>query len=218
MTVEALEVTITASVVSFRNPLYAGVQVGLPCPPPSTVAGMLAAAAGGWDAVDPATRFAMAFHARGEGEDLETYHPLDSTGKKADPTPRLRGFLADVTLIVWLLDETAVWERRLRRPVWSLRLGRSQDLVGVGLRRTELSDRLGLQGGAVVPAELTGKGTLLRLPTAISLDRSRTRWDAYRFDPAGGADAEAGWSDQQGRAVVLLPPSHPVHAENTVRA
>lgn len=242
----ALEVTVTAPIVSFRNPLYAGVQVALPCPPPATVGGMLAAAAGGWNAVDPGTRFAMAFHARGEGVDLETYHPLEATGKKADPTPRERGFLTDVTLTVWLACDVELWERRLRRPVWPLRLGRSQDLVGLRARRVVLRAGPGRQDGTLLPEEPQGSqrpgsrqegpswpkgapekpgdlpgrpeqvmlppaGTLLRLPTTISLDRRRTRWDAYRFDASGksGAEVAADWTDERGRAVAMLPPTHP---------
>ncbi|MFJ2034373.1 CRISPR-associated protein Cas5 [Streptosporangium sp. NPDC087985] len=212
-TVEALEVTVTAPIVSFRNPLYAGVQVALPCPPPATVGGMLAAAAGGWDAVDPGTRFAMAFHARGKGADLETYHPLDATGKKADPTPREREFLADVTLTVWLTGDVDLWGRRLRRPVWPLRLGRSQDLVGLATRRVQLRTGPGRQGSALLPEGVTPSpaGSLLRLPTAISLNRDRTRWDGYHFDASARSDTAvpSGWSDAEGRAVVLLPPVHP---------
>ena len=78
----ALEISVTAPVVSFRNPLYSGVQVGLPCPPPSTVGGFLASAAGGWQRMPPGTRFAMTFAARGSGIDLETYHPLDARGSR----------------------------------------------------------------------------------------------------------------------------------------
>lgn len=211
----ALEVTITAPVVSFRNPLYTSVQVCLPCPPPSTVGGLLAAAAGGWPAVDPDLRFAMAFHARASGMDLETYHPLDATGKRADPTPRSREFLADATLTIWLFDEVDLWARRLRRPVWPLRLGRSQDLVGLSLRTVTLAAQPGRQAAAMLPSvpgqPVTSHGLKLRLPTAVSLDRSRTRWDDYHFDPAGRASAlvAAGWADPQGRAVVPLPPTHP---------
>nr|WP_055506816.1 CRISPR-associated protein Cas5 [Nonomuraea pusilla] len=217
MTVEALEATITAPIVSFRNPLFAGVQVGLPCPPPATVGGLLAAAAGGWGAVDPDMRFAMAFHARGKGVDLEIYHPLEGSGKKADPTPRNREFLADVTLTVWLVDEIDLWERRLRRPVWPLRLGRSQDLVGLRTVRVRLSDTPGQQGAAVLPAEDTHMGTLLRLPTAVSFDRARTRWDAYRFATDGAAVqvVTGSRSDEHGRAVVMLPSAHPVQADPT---
>lgn len=211
----ALVVTATAPVVSFRNPLYASVQVCLPCPPPSTVGGLLAAAAGGWPQVDPGLRFAMAFHARGRGVDVETYHPLDGAGGRADPTPREREFLADVTLTIWLLDDVESWARRLRRPVWPLRLGRSQDLVGVTLSMVELVDRPGRQGHALLPADVDGQGTRLRLPTAVSLDRARTRWDDYHFDPQARADMTVGggWSDPDGRAVVLLPSPHPAHAE-----
>ncbi|MEV0971067.1 CRISPR-associated protein Cas5 [Microtetraspora glauca] len=212
-TTEALRVTVTAPIVSFRNPLYAGVQVALPCPPPATVGGMLAAAAGGWHAVDVETRFAMAFHARGKGVDLETYHPLDATGKKADPTPREREFLADVTLTAWFIEDLDVWERRLRRPVWPLRLGRSQDLVGLMTRRVVLRHGPGRQRDAVLPEGTTPlpAGTLLRLPTAVSLNRHRTRWDAYHFDAAGRSDVMVAstWADEDGRAVALLPPVHP---------
>ncbi|GGO20253.1 hypothetical protein GCM10010116_40590 [Microbispora rosea subsp. aerata] len=213
MPVEALEVTVTAPIVSFRNPLYAGVQVSLPCPPPSTVGGMLAAAAGGWDEVSLETRFAMAFHARGTGTDLETYHPLDATGGKAELTPREREFLADVTLTVWLPLDVELWERRLRRPVWPLRLGRSQDLVRVTTRRVTLRPGAGRQGSAVLPEGITPTpaGTLLRLPTSVSLNRHHTRWDGYHFDASGRSDmvVESGWADQAGQAVALLPPVHP---------
>jgi CRISPR-associated Cas5-like protein len=211
--VEALRVTVTAPIVSFRNPLYAGVQLTLPCPPPATVGGMLAAAAGGWDEVDPRLRFGMAFYARGTGVDLETYHPLDATGKKADPTPREREFLADATLIVWLVTDLDLWERRLRRPVWPLRLGRSQDLVAVATQRVALHGEPGRQGHAILPEGTSPRpiGTLLRLPTAISLDRGRTRWDGYHFDASGRSEVvvNGDWADRGGQAVALVPPVHP---------
>jgi CRISPR-associated Cas5-like protein len=210
----ALELTVTAPVASFRNPLYAGVQKTLPCPPPATVGGMLAAAAGGWDRVTPTMWFGMSFHARGSGTDLETYHPLEASGRKADPTPRERGFLAEVRLVVWLLEDLDRWERRLRRPVFPLRLGRSQDLVGVRAQRVLLNPEPGQQRAAVAPRDAVDRGIMLRLPTAVSLDRSRTRWDDYRFDASGRAagTARAGWSTPDGQAVVPLPPTHPGYA------
>ncbi len=207
---EALDVEVRAPVVSFRNPLYAGVQVGLPCPPPSTVGGMLAAVAGGWGQVPRELRFGMAFAAAGGGTDLETYHPLDASGSKADPTPKDRPFLAEITLRIWLVDDLDRWERALRQPVWPLRLGRSQDLATARTRRVRLVGHAGRQGHAVLPAELTTTGTLLQLPTAISHDRARTQWHTYRYHSDGSpADVDSGWATEDGQAVALLPPVHP---------
>ncbi|MGH3766831.1 MAG: CRISPR-associated protein Cas5 [Pseudonocardiaceae bacterium] len=207
---EALDIEVRAPVASFRNPLYAGVQVGLPCPPPATVGGMLAAAVGGWGQVPGDLRFGMAFTAAGQGTDLETYHPLDASGGKTDPTPKDRPFLAEVTLRIWLFDDPSRWERALRRPVWPLRLGRSQDLATARTRRVRLVPQPGRQGHAVIPAQLTVAGTLLQLPTAISHDRSRTQWHAYRYHQGGTqAEVDSGWATEDGQAVALLPPVHP---------
>ncbi|MGW2397139.1 CRISPR-associated protein Cas5 [Kitasatospora sp. NPDC001664] len=207
----ALRVTLTAPVVSFRNHLFSGVQVTHPCPPPSTVAGLLAAAAGGWDNVDVGLRFAMAFHADGTGVDLETYHPLEATGKATTPIPSPREFLADTELNVWLLDDTEQWWHRLRRPVWPLRLGRSQDLVGIRLHHTTLAPDAGEQRGAIVPAFPKAQGTLLRLPTAVAPGRERTVWGDYRHDTSGRSSTAVpdSASDTDGQAVLLLPPVHP---------
>lgn len=201
---------MTAPVVSFRNPLYAGVQAGLPCPPPATVAGMLAAAVGGWQQVPERLRFAASFTAGGAGVDLETYHPLDARGRRADPTPKDRDFLAAVTLTLWITEDMRLWERALRRPVWPLRLGRSQDLASARTRRVPLTAGPGRQGQAVTPAALTQAGTLLRLPTAVSADRARTRWDPYRYAATSADQAIHGeWATADGQAVALLPPVHP---------
>lgn len=214
---EALEVTVTAPIASFRNPLYDGLQVGLPCPPPSTVGGLLAAAAGGWDHVPPTTCFAMAFHAAGRGVDLETYHPIAAPGIETNATIKDCDFLAHVTLTVWLTEDTENpnstdrWERILRRPVWPLHLGRSQDLVTVRTARVHLAPGTGSQRHAVVPDNLPGtEGTRLRLTTAIAHDRDRTRWDGYRYHPNGSpARLTEVLTTPTGQAVIPLPPVHP---------
>ncbi len=219
-TVMALEVSVTARVASFRNPLYATAQMCLPCPPPSTVGGLLAAAAGGWDTVDSSMRFAMAFTAAGDGTDLETYHPLDARGRATDPIPREREFLSDVRLTVWILDDVERWLSRLRRPVWPLRLGRSQDQIGIQTAVTQLRTVGGWQRAAIVPAAMSTFGSLLQLPTAIGRDRAHTRWGRYRFRSSradramlAGPMFPEGLSTTAGQAVVLLPPTHPRHAE-----
>lgn len=207
---DALRVRVSAPVVSFRNPLYASVQVGLPCPPPSTVGGLLASAVGGWSAMPVETRFAMTFTARGSGTDLETYHPLDRRGAKTVPTPKERAFLAFAELTVWLMDDLDLWERAFRRPVWPMRFGRSQDLAAARTDRVELTEGGGVQGHAVVPEELSDRGERLRLPTAISEDRARTRWGGYRYAAAGSPTGiDAPYATADGQAVVVLPATHP---------
>ena len=207
----ALEVTVTAPIVSFRNPLYPGLQVGLPCPSPSTVAGMLAAAAGGWGSVPVHTRFAMTFHAAAQGVDLETYHPLAVPGTPANATIKDRDFLAHITLTLWLTEDLAFWTGVLRRPVWPLHLGRSQDLVAISPCQVELTSSAGVQGHAIVPDSVAhAVGTALRLTTIISEDRALTQWDSYRYSPVGPqATIDTGLATEQGQAVALLPPGHP---------
>ncbi|MGW1044997.1 CRISPR-associated protein Cas5 [Streptomyces sp. NPDC002547] len=214
-TVTALEATFTAPVASFRNPLYSGVQVQLPCPPPSTVGGMLAAAAGGWQRIPETFRFAMAFHACGRGVDLETYHPLDAKGRPTTPVPKDREFLAFITLTVWITDQPTRWRSILRRPAWPLRLGRSQDLVGLHLDTIELVQEAGEQRRALVEDVPGAGGTALRLPTAIRLDRTRTVWGTYRHEPTGTTvtTVPGSYRTPTGQAVSLLPPTHPATAE-----
>lgn len=207
---EALQVTVTAAVTSFRDRLYDGVQAMLPCPPPSTVGGFLASAIGGWRRMPPGTRFAMAFAARGSGTDLETYHPLDARGTASSPTPRERPFLADITLTLWLVSDLGLWEAAMRRPVWPMRLGRSQDLATARTRRLSLGTGTGFQRQAIVPGSMSKAGTLLRLPVAISDDRSRTRWGEFRYAASGSAhEISADYVTADGQAIVLVPPTHP---------
>jgi CRISPR-associated Cas5-like protein len=213
---QALEIVVTAPIASFRHPIYSGLQVGLPCPPPSTVGGMLAAAAGGWDRVPVGTRFAMAFHAAGAGVDLETYHPLARRGVSTNPTIMDREFLTGITLTIWLTDHLDMWERRLRRPVWPLRLGRSQDLATARPRRVDLVTEPGNQGHAIIPDSLSTVGSRLRLTTAVSLDRARSRWDGYRYAEAPLPSViDTGLSTAAGQAVALLPPVHPAQFTTT---
>ncbi|CAO5240383.1 CRISPR-associated protein Cas5 [Frankia sp. AgKG'84/4] len=220
-----LEVTVTAPVVSFRDPLFSSVAPSLPCPPPSTVGGLLAAVAGGWDVVDRDIRFGMAFTARATGVDLETYHPL-LAGKWGDPVPRDRHFLYGAELTIWLVDDVERWARRFRRPVWPLRLGRSQDLATARTLSVCLHRGQALTGGALVADDASGArghGLLMQLPTAISRDRARIRWGAYRHHPSVGSSAgttrssavvDNALATADGRLVHLLSSVHPWHAEN----
>lgn len=209
-TVEALQVTVTAPVTSFRDPLYDGVQAGLPCPPPATIAGMLAAAAGGWDRVPYDTRFGAVFTAEGRGTDLETFHPLDAQGRVTEAVPKQRAFLVGVMLMLWLTEDIDLWEAAIRRPVWPLRLGRSQDLAAATASAVRLVRGPGRQGHAITPEPLSRAGVLLRLPAAVSSDRARTRWEAYRYAASGSSDEiPAALATAGGQAVPYIEGVHP---------
>ncbi|MET7802369.1 CRISPR-associated protein Cas5 [Streptomyces decoyicus] len=214
---EALEVTVTAPIASFRNPLYQGIQVGLPCPPPSTVGGMLAATVGDWESVPGNTRFAMTFSAEGSGIDLETYHPAATKAASRNATIKDRHFLTHITLTTWLLQDLDMWEQAIRTPVWPLRLGRSQDLATARTRRVHLTPGgTGTQGHALIPhatrpdPAVRNNGEQMQLPTAITLDRARTAWGTYRYaHTASPAQIPADYTTPDGQALVLLPPTHP---------
>ncbi|MFE2673067.1 CRISPR-associated protein Cas5 [Streptomyces hygroscopicus] len=210
-----------APVASFRDPLFPGLSHGLPLPPPSTVRGLLAAATGA-----PAETLAlgMAAWSEGGGMDAETYHPISADGSnpavsgrvravKGGMTIRDRPFLADVHLTVWLPgsdgDRIA---QALRRPVWPLRLGRSQDVVHpLALRRTALhptdeaivDHAVAPVGGHGVPA-----ATVHRMAASVSLDRLRTSWADYLWcDTATGPyPVRDAYQDDEGQAVWLLTP------------
>ncbi|MFE3742421.1 CRISPR-associated protein Cas5 [Streptomyces sp. NPDC059134] len=220
---EAIEVTVTAPIASFRNPLYQGIQVGLPCPPPSTVGGMLAATVGDWESVPGDTRFAMAFTAEGSGTDLETYHPAAAKAASRKATIKDRHFLTHITLTAWLLQDLDMWEQAIRTPVWPLRLGRSQDLATARTRRVSLaSGGTGTQGHALIPhatrpdPAFRNNGEQMQLPTAMSTDRAHTAWGTYRYARTGSpAQIPADYTAPGGQAVILLPTPHPHTAFTT---
>jgi CRISPR-associated Cas5-like protein len=134
----AVRAEFTAPVASFRDPMFPGVTRCLPVPPPATIRGMLAAATG-----NPAEPVALGVSAwaEGGGIDLETYHPISMDGAnpavggrvravKGGMTIRNRPFLAMLHVTVWIPEpDGARIAAALRRPVWGLRLGRSQDAV-----------------------------------------------------------------------------------------
>jgi CRISPR-associated Cas5-like protein len=198
--VDALRVDLTAPVASFRDPMLPGVARGLPVPPPSTLRGMLAAATG--NPAEPVT-IGIAAHAQGGGIDLETYHPVKTDGSnpavggrvragKGGMTIRDRPFLAMLDVTIWVpqpdADRIAA---ALRRPVWGLRLGRSQDIVHVRdiarvelvpAQEAEVGYALAPPAGHADPAALT-----VRLPESVSADRLSGRFGDYLWCAEGGA-------------------------------
>jgi len=197
--VEAIRAEFTAPVASFRDPMFPGVTRCLPVPPPSTLRGMLAAATG--NPAEPVT-LGMAAHAEGGGIDLETYHPVSTDGTnpavagrvragKGGMTIRNRPFLAMLEVTLWIPQpDAARIAAALRRPVWGLRLGRSQDAVylrsvtDVQLEPAEnavVGDALAPSAGHADPSALT-----IRLPERVTPDRRGCQLGDYLWCAEGG--------------------------------
>ncbi|ABW10836.1 CRISPR-associated protein Cas5 [Parafrankia sp. EAN1pec] len=203
--VDVLRVDLYAPVASFRDPMFPRVARCLPVPPPSTVRGMLAASSG---RAHELVVLGMAASSSGQGVDLETYHPIAADGSnpavggrvrtvKGGATVRERPFLTDVRLTLWIPEpDGRRLEATLRRPVWGLRLGRSQDLVQiVGTPRwtvlhpvDEATDEVRV-GHALAPPDghRAREAVSLRLAETVSVDRLRTEYGSYLWcrEPAG---------------------------------
>lgn len=219
--VDALRVEVDVPVASFKDPMFPGRARCLPVPPPSTVAGMLGAARGDMERVFGLS-VGLAFSAEGGGEDLETYQPLNRDGSlvpvrgqvregKGGPSAVARPFLAGCHLSLWVVaPDLARWESALRRPVWGLRLGRSQDIAHarvIGVETLAPAERARV-GYALVPegrADVPGSISL-RLGVALSLDRRQSRFGSFVWAPDGAGEmAVAGAHvDPAGQAVWLM--------------
>jgi CRISPR-associated endonuclease/helicase Cas3 len=216
----AVRIELFAPVASFRDPMFPGVTRCLPVPPPSTIRGLLAAAVGELGYAPP---IGLAAHAEGSGTDLETYHPINSDGSnpavagrvaatKGGMTIRKRDFLAAVRVTVWVPDANGQRvAQAVRRPVWPLRLGRSQDVVHVtDVQMVTLypAERATV-GYAVAPdhAHELNPASTLRLATLVTPDRRETRFGTFLWCPEGGSDAalQGAWRDGE-QAVWLAEP------------
>jgi CRISPR-associated Cas5-like protein len=208
--VTAARIELIAPVASFRDPMFPGATRCLPVPPPSTLRGMLAAATG--RAAEPVA-LGVCAHAEGSGVDTETYHPVASDGTnpavggrvlpvKGGMTIRPRPFLSRVHVTLWIPEPAAGRiVAALRRPVWGLRLGRSQDQVhiraitAVTLHPAHVAvvgHALAVPGGHADP-----RGVPLRLPRLVSTDRLTTTYGDYLWcaEPGGRQPVTGAYRD-----------------------
>jgi CRISPR-associated Cas5-like protein len=188
----AVRADLLAPVASFRDPMFPGLTRCLPVPPLSTLRGMLAAATGRDS--EPVT-LGVSACADGGGIDAETYHPIATDGTnpavsgrtaavKGGMTIRDRPFLAWLHVTIWVPEPDA--DRiatALRRPVWGLRLGRSQDLAYVRrIQRTVLVPSAeAVVGHALAPPGGHGDplAVTVRLAGQVSQDRLAGTYGDY---------------------------------------
>lgn len=217
--IEAIRVELFAPVASFRDPMFSGLTRCLPVPPPSSIRGMLAAASGA--ATEPVP-FGYRAHAAGSGVDAETYHPIALNGAnpavsgrvqaiKTGTTLKVRPFLAHLAVTLWIPEPDGTrLAAALRRPVWALRLGRSQDLVFVrSIDPVVLRPAAeAVVGHALAPvgSHDAGAAVTVRLAETIGPDRLTTHYGDYLWcsHPAGRIPVRNALRDGD-QAVWLLP-------------
>jgi len=204
--VAVVRVDLAVPVASFRDPAFPGVIRCLPVPPPSTVRGMLAAVTG--NAAEPVP-LGLSAWSEGGGIDRETYHPVRVDGRnpavggrvlavKGGATIRDRPFLTGLHVTVWIPEpDGGRIASALRRPVYGLRLGRTQDLAYVrSVARAEMvpagesivGHALAPVGGHADPAALT-----IRLAQTVAAGRLGGQSGDYLWCAVG-----AGWQPVAG--------------------
>jgi CRISPR-associated Cas5-like protein len=217
--VPAVRAGLLVPVASFRDPMFPRDKRCLPVPPPSTLRGMLAAATG--RAAEPVP-LGISAHPGGGGTDDETYHPVLIDGHqptirgrrapvKGGMTIRAREFLAWLEVTIWVPGPDAdLIGAALRRPVWGLRLGRSQDLAYLrSVTLTELSPA----GTAVVGHALAPPGGHadpsaidLRLAAGITPDRLTAEYRDYLWCAEPGRRQAVTGAYRDGEQAVWLDP------------
>ena len=173
---QAFRVKLSGWTTSFRHPqLVTGTQPTLPLPPPSTIYGLVAAAAGTW--VDPAECvLGYVFKAQGEARDLESIYQF-SNSSDAKSNVIFRDWLTDWQL--WLYFRDKNWASYFEEPFFPLLLGRQQELayvehMGGVVQEVELaSTRTTLQGTVLPFPNWQAAGMVMALPLAISPDLPR---------------------------------------------
>lgn len=174
----AFRVALNGWTASFRHPqLVTGMQPTLPLPPPSTIYGLVAAAAGRW--VDPdECRLAYVFQSNGNARDLETIYQFGNSAS-AGSNVVLREWLTDWRM--WLYFTEPSWAKFFEQPVFPVTLGRQQELAhieagsdGIVAREVNLTRALTLLRGTVVPfPSLSAAGVVMALPLVMTPDLPR---------------------------------------------
>ena len=173
----AYRVALNGWAASFRHPqLVTGMQPTLPVPPPSTVYGLVSAAAGYW--VNPVDcQLAYVFVAQGRAQDLETIYQF-SKSNSAKSNVVMREWLTDWRL--WLYFAERTWAENFDNPVFPLVLGRQQELAHVVtdsngvVQEVELEQAPTTLTGTAVPFPMWDAAVMvMALPLTMSPDLPR---------------------------------------------
>ncbi len=226
---DAVRVTLVAYTASFRVPAFVGHQLTLTVPPLSTVFGLISAAAGRWVLPDEVEWLTYYCDYESKATDLEAIYTVERP--RPDQSPRFvtrnvvqREFLVYPCLTLYLPPE---WEDVLRRPRYTLLLGRTQDVATVrSIARAELRPvGSGKVKGALLPFELLARNNvsalMQNLPIAFTDEPQRRPVRMHLFGivdahrPAEVQDSD-GWlaqDVQEGTTLVLYRKEWMLHGE-----
>ena len=175
---KSYRVTLSGWTASFRHPqLVTGAQPTLPLPPPSTIYGLISAAAGRW--VDPEDcRMGYVFRSSGGARDLEKIYQFQKSSS-AGSTVIYRDWLTDWSLSLYFTE--LEWAENFLSPVFPLTLGRQQELAHVEIGKSgetvseiELETSRTILRGTVVPFPFPEAfGLVMALPLVMSPDLPR---------------------------------------------
>lgn len=173
MSIKAYRVALNGWTASFRHPQFVtGMQPTLPLPPPSTIYGLVSAAAGYW--VDPDNcSFAYVFVSQGKAKDLETIYQF-KTSNNAKSNVILREWLVNWQL--WLYFKEKAWAEKFKNPVYPLVMGRQQELAHVNtseggqvVKKVRLEHTSTTLFGTIVPFPFwEAAGMVVALPLVMS--------------------------------------------------
>lgn len=177
---DAVRIDLRAYSASFRVPGMMGYQLTSPVPPPATVYGLLAAAAGR-EVTPDETWIAYRLEYEALAQDLEKIVSFFEGGPKwstkinaVNTAPVTRQFLFNPRLVLYLKPGEAA--EAFRRPRYPLLLGRSQDVAYVAAQRPVMLESVekGLASGVLVPFPAPGvRSQLFSFPTYFSVGVTR---------------------------------------------
>lgn len=181
---EAVRYDITAYTASFRLPGIMGYQTTAPVPPPSTIFGLISAAAGRDVTPYDLDWIAYRFSSDAKVTDLEKIISYGERGPYQEEklggintVPIKREFLYSAHLVLYLPPNT--FERAFQRPRYPICLGRSSDLATVESTSSTLLERTdqATVDGVLIPFPSTGNtpaSAILSFPTYMQPTIPRT--------------------------------------------
>jgi CRISPR-associated protein Cas5t len=168
-----LKVKVSGWATSFRYPSFMiGFQRTLRVPPLSTIYGFLSSAKG--DIVTPSdTKVGYVFDYEMAGVDLESIYVLSGKSPlKAGQNINQREFLYNFELILYLTNTDL--EKYLKKPAYTLTLGRSMDLACItGIKNIDMEKRDNVRfGKTIAPFNLPKiSGVYMSLPVYFAYNK-----------------------------------------------